>query len=404
MSKFYNYLFPATLGTICLLAVQPASAQRITSPGLTTPTSPKPTGKPTAPTPKPSSASPAPQQQITNRGGTPLTAAERAKIASYLEQQGISAPAQANGINSPTYILHDTSIILPDSALEREMREGRGPLGLGVNVFVPRNRNAVVARPNFYEERRPTTTEYEKGSDILSRAERESLMRRVWAVTNSSGRNQGLTSALTNLRLSAAEQKKEQAAATQQLSGGSGKVYTTATWTIEKICDRFSQGDRTISINDSAMTSSCNRLSNYFKVRNDRVRSSVSVEILQVGTRSSRGNQNTCSPSNSNVATLPRPPYSDIQYKSVLNNYLRAALIAGAYPKVTTHYILDARLPESHCDPRCFNLSRLYHSISAVSGHPKGTSYGIIPSYGTKSGSNNVWWHNGTCHGAPERL
>jgi hypothetical protein len=410
MSKFHDRtsLISATLGMSLMLASSPALAQRITSPGLTSPATPR--GKPAAPTPKPSTASPKPSpanptsQQVTNRGGTTLTAAEREKLTSYLQQQGIGVPPQVSNINSPTFILHDTSVILPNAALERELREGRGPLGLGVNVYVPRSSGAVVARPNFYESRRPTTTEYEKGSDILSRSERESLMRRVWSVTNSNGRSQGLNLALANLRLTPTEQKKEQASAARQLGSSGDKIYTTATWTIEKICDRYNQGDRSISINDSAMNSACDRLSGYFRTRNERVRTSVAVEILQVGARSEKGNQNTCNPRNSNIATLPSPPYSDTQYKNVLNNYLRAALMAGAYPKITTHFALDARLPESHCDPRCFNLTRLYHAISTISGHPRGTSYGITPSYGTSGGSNNLWWDNGTCHGAPEKL
>jgi hypothetical protein len=406
MSKFYDRssLIAATLGIPFVLTSSPALAQQITSPGLTAPTTPS--GKPASPivpSPKPSPTSPA-SQQVANRGGTPLTATEREKLTSYLQQQGIDVSPQVSNINSPTFILHDTSVILSSTALERELREGRGPLGLGVNVYVPRSSGAVVARPNFYESRRPTTTEYEKGSDILSRSERESLMRRVWSVTNSSGRSQGLNLALANLRLTPTEQQKEQISAAKQLSSSGNKIYTTATWTIEKICDRYSQGDRSISINDSAMTSACNRLSGYFRTRNERVRNSVSVEILQVGARSAAGNQNTCNPRNSNIATLPNPPYSDTQYKNVLNNYLRAALMAGAYPKITTHFVLDARLPESHCDPRCFNLTRLYHAISTVSGHPRGTSYGLIPSYGTSGGSNNLWWDNGTCHGTPERL
>lgn len=404
MSKFYHHplFISVTLGSTVILASSPALAQRITSPGLTTP-APTPSPKPPTPSPKPSPTNP-PPQPITNRGGTPLTAAERQKLTGYLQQQGISAPSPGSNINSPLFILHDTSIILPNAALERELREGRGPLGLGVNVFVPRSSAAVVARPNFYELRRPTTTEFEKGSDILSRSERESLMRRVWAVTNSNGRSQGLNLALANLRLTPTEQKREQTTAAQQLSGSSSKIFTTATWTIEKICDQYRQGDRSISINDSAMSSACDRLSGYFRTRNERVRTSVSVEILQVGARSSAGDQNTCNPRNSNIATLPNPPYSDTQYKNVLNNYLRAALMAGAYPRVATHFLLDTRLPESHCDPRCFNITRLYHGISTASGHPRGTSYGLIPNYGRSAGSNNIWWDNRTCHGAPERL
>lgn len=417
ISKSYKpkHLLAASLGLASLVITHPVLAQRITSPGLTIPTnpssSPKPTKSPTTPSTTPTSPKPKPPttpttpiQRITNRGGTPLSSTERGKLAAYLQQQGVSVPGQVSGVNSPSFILHDTSILLSNSQLERELREGRGPLGLGVNVYVPPRSNAVVARPNFYEVRRPTTTEFEKGSDILSITDRERLMRQVWSVTNSNGRSQGLDKSLVNLRLTASEQKKEQEGAAKQLAMGGSKIFTTATWTIEQICSRYSQGDRLIAINAASMGSSCSQLANYFKTRNERVRSSIAVEILQVGARSESGNQNTCDPRNSNIAALPSPPYSDTQYKNVLNNYFRAALMAGSYPKITTHFALDARLPESHCDPRCFDLTRLYHAISTVSGHPRGTSYGLVPSYGISGGSNNIWWDNRICRGAPSRL
>jgi hypothetical protein len=302
-----KHLLAASLGLASLVFTHPALAQRITSPGLTTPTNPSSAPKPTKPStttptaPKPTT----PNQKVSNRGGTPLSSTERAKLAAYLQQQGVSVPGQVGGVNSPTFILHDTSILLTNNQLERELREGRGPLGLGVNVFVPPRSNAVVARPNFYEVRRPTTTEFEKGSDILSIADRERLMRQVWSVTNSNGRSQGLSKALANLRLTASEQKKEQEGAAKQLAMGGSKIFTTSTWTIEQICSRYSQGDRSITTNAASMGSACSQLANYFKTRNERVRSSVAVEILQVGARSESGNQNTCDPRNSNIAAMP---------------------------------------------------------------------------------------------------
>ena len=124
------------------------------------------------------------------------------------------------------------------------------------------------------------------------------------------------------------------------------------------------------------------------------------LQIVQVGARSERGNQNTCSASNGNIATLPTPPYSDNQYNSALALYLRSTLAAGKFPQLTTHFTLDTFDPEGHCDPRCFNLNKLYNAIAATMGHAQGSSYGITPSYGTRSGTNNIWWDDRICHGS----
>jgi hypothetical protein len=291
------------------------------------------------------------------------------------------------------------------SMLDLERRLGRGPLGLGVNAFLPRSNTAVVARPNFYELRRPTTTEFEKASDILAKPERERLLRQVWRATNGDARRQALDTALANQGLSSSEIAKEQKEASEKLAATSGRIFTTATWSIESICTRYNNGDRSVANpgQESSLSSACRPLTNYFNIRNSRVKSTVAAEIIQVGARSERGNQNTCSASNPNIATLPNPPYSDNQYSSVTALYLRATLSAGKFPQLTTHFALDTFDPEGHCDPRCFNLTQLYNSISSVMGHARGSSYGIVPSYGTRSGVNNIWWNDRICHGSAPR-
>jgi hypothetical protein len=288
------------------------------------------------------------------------------------------------------------------SILDRERQLGRGPLGLGVNAFLPRENSAVLARPNFYEPRRPTTTEFEKASDILVKPERERLLRQAWRATNDNARRQALDTALANLGLSSGEIATEQKEASAKLAAASGRIFTTATWSVEAICTRYNSRDRSIanSGQEASLGSACAPLSNYFKIRNSRVKSTVAAEIVQVGARSARGNQNTCSASNPNIATLPTPPYSDNQYNSALGLYLRSALAAGKFPQLTTHFLLDTFDPEGHCDPRCFNLNKLYNSIASTMGHSQGSSYGVTPSYGTRSGTNNIWWDNRICHGS----
>jgi hypothetical protein len=120
---------------------------------------------------------------------------------------------------------------------------------------------------------------------------------------------------------------------------------------------------------------------------------------VQKGAKTSKGNQNTCDPNNPNIDPLDTPPYTDRQYVNVINLYLRAALMAGRFPEIITHFAVDA-FAGGHCDPRCFNLGKLYELIAASMGHPKGASYGIQPSYGLKSGTNNVWWSDKICHGS----
>jgi hypothetical protein len=413
-----------------------AIAQRITSPGLTKPIgtpSPTPTPAPThnpsespipipvplprnplprgttppSPTPRPStSPSPAPTASPpkfpTNHAGRSLTAIERDKISAYLRSRNIS-PAAANLPPDPRFILHDTSIILPPERLDRERQQGRGSLGLGVNAYLPRDSSQVIARPNFYELRRPTTTEFEKASDVMVLNDREQLFRQVWQATTSTARRQGLDTALANLGLSSSEIAKEQQEAANKLSASSGRIYTAGTWTIEAICNSYSRGDRSVAIADreSSLRNGCGSLSNYFNVRNSRIRSSVTAEILQVGVRSEQGNQTTCVANNPNIATLPNPPYSENQYDRTLAIYLRAALAAGKFPQITTHFALDSFSPDAHCDPRCFNLTKLYQKSAAVLGHASGSSYGIKPSYGTRLGTDNIWWNDRICRDSP---
>jgi hypothetical protein len=288
------------------------------------------------------------------------------------------------------------------SVLEQERRIGRGPLGLGVNAFIQRSNTTVLARPNFYESRRPTTTEFEKASDVLPKPIRERYLRQAWAATTADAKRQALDNALANLDLSSSEIAKEQKEARAKLAASSGRIFTTATWSVEWLCDRYNSGDRSIvsSGREDRLRSACAPLTNYFNVRNSRVKTAVAAEIVQVGVRSQRGNQNTCSASNPNIATMPNPPYSDNQYNSLVPLYLRAALAAGKYPQLTTHFILDNFDPNGHCDPRCFNLNKLYNSIASTMGHAQGSSYGISPSYGTRPGTNNIWWNDRICHGS----
>ena len=337
-----------------------------------------------------------------SHSGRTLTVSEGDRILAYLRSRSMSTAPIANVQTDTRFILHDTSVIMSPSVLERERQLGRGPLGLGVNAYLPRENTAVLARPNFYESRRPTTTEFEKASDIIAKPERERLLRTVWQATNSDARRQALDNALANLNLSSSEIAKEQREASEKLAAVSGRIFTTATWSVENICSRYNSGDRSVVAlgRETSLRSACETLTNYFNIRSSRVKSTVAAEIIQAGVRSERGNQNTCDAGNSNIATFPNPPYSDNQYNYALTLYLRAAVSAGKFPQMTTHFALDTFDPEAHCDPRCFNLTKLYSSIASTMGHAQGSTYGIVPSYGMRLGSNNIWWNDRICHGS----
>jgi hypothetical protein len=227
-----------------------------------------------------------------NYAGRALAPNERTRLESFLRSKNISTTSPFSPPGNPRFILHDTAVILPPARLEKERFEGRGPLGLGVSIYAPRGSNAIVARPNFYELRRPTTTEFEKASDVLNQSRREDLFRRIWRSTNSAGRRQGLDRALSNLGLQSDEIVKEQKKAVDQLESSS-KIFTTGTWTAETICNIYEGGNKSIAAS-SDLGAACGAAKNYFTVRNQRVNNSVPIEILQVGAKSDQGNQNSC--------------------------------------------------------------------------------------------------------------
>jgi hypothetical protein len=407
---FISVLGIIATSSISLAFSDRAISQRITSPGLTMPTVTPPVDEapveilvPPPKHPLPGGAKPttsSPSKLAVNYTNRLLSSIERERISTYLRSRNLSSSFTVNNLPDPRFILHDTSFIMSPSLLDRERRSGRGPLGLGVNAFLPPENPVVIARPNFYTLRRPTTTEFEKASDILDRQDREQLLRAAWKSTNDGARRQALDTALANLDLSSTEIATEKTTAIDKLTATNGRIYTTATWAVEAICNRSNNGDLLIApLNQQdSLKGACESLGEYFQIRNSRVKSSVAIEILQVGAISDTGNQNTCSASNPNIATMPNPPYSANQYNSALALYLRAALTAGKFPQMTTHFALDTFDPEAHCDPRCFNLTKLYNSIALVMGHTPGSTYGVAPSYGTRGGINNIWWDDNICH------
>jgi Domain of unknown function (DUF4157) len=336
-----------------------------------------------------------------DNAGATLVPAEEQRIDQILTRGGIAAAAPGSVIGA-RFLLHDTAASVGARAIATQVAQGRGPLGGGVAAWAPRAGAASIARPNFYETQRPTTTEFEKAADVITQANREPQMRAVWSATRPAERTAAITRALAGLGLTPQEITSETTTITGRL-GGTGMIMTSGAWTIGEICSRVSAvGAATVANagQDAALTTACNALASYFTTRAARVGTTVPVEIVQEsGLASATGNQNACDPANPNLVPLPVPAYTDDQYRSVSLVYLRAARAAGRFPETTTHFVTDAFV-RGHCDPRCFDLQRFYNEIAARLGHGAGSTYGPAPNYGVTWGTHNIWWNDRICGGA----
>lgn len=240
------------------------------------------------------------------------------------------------------------------------------------------------------------------------------MFRKVWKATKASVQTEVLDTVLAPYKLSKGEKKKELEKANKlneekaidpkaSKKDRPPELLTTASLAVEEVCNRIRAGKvKEIAASEEAekfLESECGKghvLAELFRMRKERVQSSTNIEIsLEKG---------------SDTDTRHRPPkplkavYSEEQYESVKKLYLQAALQAGVYPEITTHFWVDKDFTGGHADPRCFNLKHLYEIISATLGHSKGSVYGIYPiNYGTTSGTYNVWWNDIVCHGPPPK-
>lgn len=339
-----------------------------------------------------------PEENKKLNAGKPLSASEKTKIEKLLKDAKMPAATPLATVTGAKFLLHDTSAEMSTARFKEEIDKGRGPMGAGVSAWVPRDEAAVIARPNFYESNRPSTTEFEKGTDIIKKADREAAMREVWKVTSAAAKASALNDALTGQNLKPDEIKDIKSGAETFLKGAETKIdgaKTAATWVVAKIC---AVAPATVAApgKEKDLEAGCKKLTKYFAERLKRVSSMVTVEIRQVGAKDSKGDQNTCNPDNPNTKLMPNPPYTDSQYSNIALLYLRAALTAGSFPEVTTHFVVDS-FEAGHCDPRCFDLQKLYDTTAALLGHGKGSTYGVKPKYGIKSGSDTIWWSDKIC-------
>jgi hypothetical protein len=270
----------------------------------------------------------------------------------------------------------------------------------GASAFVPAAGAETVTRDvGLFDPHRPSATQFEKGEDIMNKADREQEYRKVWRATNSKEQDAALDRALDNQGLTEGkkgEKSTEQTQARKGLNASSGTVSTTGAWAVSEICKKVRDGtvaDLATSPESAAvLIESCKKLQPLFSARESRIASSVNVEIVQIV-----GTERTGAPTR-------LKDYTENQYQNVMSLYLKSALQVDQFPEITTHYWIDKKKGADdksigdHYDPRCFNLSKLYLMIRTALGHGVGSTYGITPNY-EKGKEQNVWWDETACGG-----
>jgi hypothetical protein len=305
----------------------------------------------------------------------------------------IPAPTRiVPGVRGVSFVLHDTASPVGAKRIAELAGQGRRSSGHGAGAFVPRDVPATATHTPFFGPRRPTATESEKGEDVLIKANREKGYRAVWKEVDTAKREAALDAVLAAQSSPKAEAAKERKTAISQLAAASGDVHSAAVWAVEDLCASVAGGGgaalAATPAQAPALETACTALSTLTLARADRIASTVNVEL--VAEAGSHGR--------TTGKLIPLPPYTETQYDNVAQLYLRAAFEAKFFPEITTHFQVDKAL-KGHSDPRCFKLEYLYGKIAALMKHPKGTTYGFTPSYGTGA-AHNVWWNDTVCGGS----
>jgi hypothetical protein len=329
-----------------------------------------------------------------NMAGRVLTDGDIAAIQAAIP--GAAPPARITPtIRGANFVLHDTASLVSDKRIAEVAGKGRRSTGAGAAAYAPASGAETIAHQPLFGARRPTATQWEKGTDIMSKADREKAFREVWKATARDVRESAVESALRAQGSPPKELKKGLKAALKELDAAKGDIFSAGTWGIQGICDKVTP--KTVvnlaasPASEADLTDACQRLATLFITRDARIGSTVNIEIVQEAGSNCRAKARKGKP------LKPLTPFTADQYQSVRNVYLKAALEARIFPAITTHFLVD-KVAGDHCDPRCFDLTRLYADVQALLGHPKGSSYGIAPVYGT-GGADNVWWNDTVCGG-----
>jgi len=331
--------------------------------------------------------------RVVNLAGRVLTDTDIAKAESAAAG-GAKSPGRITPIIwKATFVLHDTATLIKDKRIAEVTKYGRRSVGEGAGAYAPQVGKPSVAHDPMFGPRRPTATEFEKGSDIMVEKDRFKGMRAVWAAADKTVREAILDQVLAKQGSGKKEAAKERATAIKELEAKGGKIHSAAAWAIEDLCNQLSPKNAAKMSNDPAdpksLLDSCAALSQLLLERSVRLSTHTNLEIVQDsgdGCKTGKG-------------ATPLSPYTADQYDAAASVYLRAALEARVFPKITTHFDRDKQAGD-HCDPRCFDVGKLYALIGKALGHPTGTIYGITPKYGSGA-ADNVWWDNTVCGGSP---
>lgn len=394
------------------------------------------------------------KEEPTEKAHTPLSEADKATIVKKTGGTAPTGPGPTFSKDGPRFILHDTGA-KPDSddpvkiaeenkkieeankKIEEENKKSKKkkplkPLktvrsddekekaraaelakiggtsaGEGPTGYVTTGGDFEMAHPKFYLPRRVTATEFEKGQDLMSQIDREKNMQAIWAATAEAPREAALDDAVNDPMLSTKQKDAEKKTAREDLDASKTTprdfpkhpaVHTAATWAVARICEQVADpavGAKKLAGDEAKLDAGCKTMAPVFAARAERIPDSTNLEIYrEAGT--------ACSTDSKTAQAFA--PYPAAVYKGVEKAYLLAALEAGQFPELTTHYFLDSpkvTKSQNRCDPRCFRLDMLYGLIQADLGHKAGSTYGVPPKFGTSWGTDTVWWFDPVCGKKP---
>lgn len=298
------------------------------------------------------------------------------------------------------FVLHDTATPIDKSKIADPVRRtraeelaalGRTSLGEGPAAYALKSGDPVIAHTPMFGPRRPTATEFERGQDVMDKASRETGYRAIWQAAARDVRESAVDQVLSKQGTTGKAAVNERKKAITSLDATSGTVFSAAAWAMEDLCDRVTakNADAMSSTgkDGAKLTAACSAIGQITLTRQARLSTHTNLEILKEAGSNCR----------TKGTLVPLTPYTADQMQAVIKVYLKAALEARVFPKITTHFEIDKKAGD-HCDPRCFNVTALYEMLRMILGHPKGTTYGITPVYGTTA-SDNIWWNDTVCGG-----
>jgi len=360
-----------------------------------------------------------------NMSNKKLSDADKSKIKDAFTLSSASAGVGAS-LKNARFVLHDTGLrptgkgkTAADKAADLERKErariaehrksGGTPVGEGPSSYVTGAGTPEIAHPHFFEADRPTATEFERGNDLMDKMSREAGMQKVWEFTDPKEQDASISTYLSRFSsLSTKDIASETAKAKTNLDSsqstpnndpGKPAVLTTAQGAVSVICSKIAAAGSGAGVavkgKEKDLEAACAGLSALFTTRKERIGSSTNVEI-------SAEQGSDCSTDRKKA--IPFDPYPAADYSAVAKLYLLAALEIGLFPEITTHFFLDKdpiTKKMNRCDPRCWDLGRLYSTIASILGHPSGTTYGVDFIPGTTWGTSTIWWFDPVCGAKP---